>query len=494
MDSPASKREERLKQGNIVIRREEADELLLRTSANMKIEEIMKLIESNDPRVKRVDLWWRQADRKLLKPLISLIATTTAVRELDLSGNKLRKEGTKMLVKSLATNKSVTSLCLHNNEIGKEGAKSLAGLLKTNNTILSLMIGCNAIGREGVDSLLPVLANPAANLMSLSLASNDLKFKGAESVAKLIQQNRSLTYLDVSSNDLSNSGAKALFLALKSNEKLLFLNVSYNEKGLPIARVGLKAINELLVRNRSQLPPDAFQIKLSPLELASPVSLCSAPNLPTTGGGVGGGPPSPRARDAGPPSPRAGPPSSPRTMSSANWAPQPPTSPRSNSGVQRFPTLSNVLAVLKKDSSSTDLQSSAHMIPPVPQAPPQSSVTLPSKEEPISEASSAEKIEITMTPKTTPTTIAFSSSASGSSITSTSNRRKKEKEPRPPKIRWNEYTQIFGASKSITAPLNDTKRTASIRMADRLTGDQITQLAIANLTNEENENEDSNED
>jgi hypothetical protein len=326
--------------------------------------------------------------------------------------------------------------------------------------------------------LLPVLTNSTVNLTSLSLSSNELKAKGADTVAKIIQQNRSLTYLDVSGNDLTNAGAKTVFLALKTNEKLLFLNVSYNEKGLPIARVGLKAINELLLRNRSQLPPDAFQGKLTPLDLASPLSFCSAPNLPTSASG--GGPPSPRA-----------------TTTSANWAP-PPTSPRANSGQRSFPTLSNVLAVLKKDSSSTELQpspssprnmSSTNLLSYVP---PASSVSLPSKEEIVPEPSTSEKNEIITPPKPTPTTIAFSSSATGCSIgASTSTSRRKKESARIPKIRWNEFTQIFGAVK-LTVPLNDTKRTASIRMTDRLTADQITHLAeIANSNVEENEKEDS---
>ena len=123
-----------------------------------------------------------------------------------------------------------------------DGAVDIAEMLKINHTLKFLHIAGNSIGDDGISAVSDGLyAN--TTLIQLVACSCEFCVEGAESIAKMLWVNKTLTHLDISNNDIGDDGITAVTcsIQLQANTTLLELT----------AFKGLLSINEMLKNNKT---------------------------------------------------------------------------------------------------------------------------------------------------------------------------------------------------------------------------------------------------
>jgi Ran GTPase-activating protein (RanGAP) involved in mRNA processing and transport len=148
---------------------------------------------------------------------------------LDVTGNRACQTGTRALASWLLSNKSCNTLLLNSNEVDHVGAASLSTVLKYNHTLLHLQMGGNHIANAGAMALAEGLRAAASScLQTLKLDWNHISNQGAQALGDALMSNASLAELDLSGNQIGNDGSVALAKALPFNVKLTSLNLSRN--------------------------------------------------------------------------------------------------------------------------------------------------------------------------------------------------------------------------------------------------------------------------
>ena len=207
-----------------------------------------------------LNLFYSRIGHEGANSLAHALRGNTSLSFLDLSYNAIGSEGANSLAEALRVNTSLSSLKLYYNSIGIEGANLLAQALRVNTSLSSLNLSCNAIGDEGANSLAEAL-RVNTSISSLDLSDNAILAVGASSLAQALKVNTSLSSLDLHSgfiqpefenipaeafrgntivyflgvrvsNFIGAEGANSLAKALRVNTSLSFLNLSRNFIGV----------------------------------------------------------------------------------------------------------------------------------------------------------------------------------------------------------------------------------------------------------------------
>lgn len=127
---------------------------------------------------------------------------------IDLGFNHITDDGVQSLVQALlASNSSkstLTELRLSSNGITDEGIRYLTQLLEDpNNNVKHLWLSYNEITATGIQLLAAAITHNNAKLELLSLIENPFGDECADTLADMLQRNRSLKSLDISKTTLS---------------------------------------------------------------------------------------------------------------------------------------------------------------------------------------------------------------------------------------------------------------------------------------------------
>ncbi|XP_026936859.1 leucine-rich repeat-containing protein 45 isoform X4 [Sagmatias obliquidens] len=181
----------------------------------------------------RLDLATQSLTVDTCRALGKLLQKEALLTELVLSDCMLSEEGAVLLLQGLCVNTIVRFLDLKGNNLRASGAEALAKLLRQNKSIQSLTLEWNSLGtwEEAFAAFCGALAANGA-LRQLDLRNNQISHKGAEELALALKSNTSLQQLDFPPdlrwNHIGLLGGRALVNCLPSNRTLWKLELAGN--------------------------------------------------------------------------------------------------------------------------------------------------------------------------------------------------------------------------------------------------------------------------
>ncbi|XP_059936627.1 leucine-rich repeat-containing protein 45 isoform X3 [Mesoplodon densirostris] len=177
----------------------------------------------------RLDLATQSLTVDTCRALGKLLQKEALLTELILSDCMLSEEGAVLLLQGLCVNTIVRFLDLKGNNLRASGAEALAKLLRQNKSIQSLTLEWNSLGtwEEAFAAFCGALAANGA-LRQLDLRNNQITHKGAEELALALKSNTSLQQLDLRWNHIGLLGGRALVNCLPSNRTLWKLELAGN--------------------------------------------------------------------------------------------------------------------------------------------------------------------------------------------------------------------------------------------------------------------------
>ncbi|ELR49318.1 Leucine-rich repeat-containing protein 45 [Bos mutus] len=177
----------------------------------------------------RLDLATQSLTVDTCRALGKLLQKESLLTELILSDCMLSEEGATLLLQGLCVNTAVRFLDLKGNNLRAAGAEALAKLLRQNKSIQSLTLEWNNLGTwdEAFATFCGALAANGA-LRQLDLRNNQINHKGAEELALALKSNASLQQLDLRWNHIGLLGGRALVNCLPSNRTLWKLELAGN--------------------------------------------------------------------------------------------------------------------------------------------------------------------------------------------------------------------------------------------------------------------------
>ncbi|XP_022444993.1 leucine-rich repeat-containing protein 45 isoform X3 [Delphinapterus leucas] len=177
----------------------------------------------------RLDLATQSLTVDTCRALGKLLQKEALLTELVLSDCMLSEEGAVLLLQGLCVNTIVRFLDLKGNNLRASGAEALAKLLRQNKSIQSLTLEWNSLGtwEEAFAAFCGALAANGA-LRQLDLRNNQISHKGAEELALALKSNTSLQQLDLRWNHIGLLGGRALVNCLPSNRTLWKLELAGN--------------------------------------------------------------------------------------------------------------------------------------------------------------------------------------------------------------------------------------------------------------------------
>ena len=125
---------------------------------------------------------------------------------------------------------SLETLRLPNNEISPKAAESIAKLLFTNATITELDLRHNFLGPKGLANLIQPLLGANTTLRILCLKNNHLTYKASSSIASLIRHCSSLEELHLGNNDITHRGIGRCSLEIATHS-LKRIHLAHNHLG-----------------------------------------------------------------------------------------------------------------------------------------------------------------------------------------------------------------------------------------------------------------------
>jgi Ran GTPase-activating protein (RanGAP) involved in mRNA processing and transport len=184
-----------------------------------------------------------------LSPAFVALVPSIAWSDLEvmkLSGVKFTARDLGMLTYFLETNTAMRELCLAACGLDAPSVAVLAKVLAHSATISTVDLSWNSIGKQGGQALSQVLSRQCKALRTLILHGCNMGSAGAEFLAGMLRQNRTLTRLDLPYNGLGPTGAAALAEVLPLNRALCELDL----RGNGLGPAGGLAIAAGLLHNR----------------------------------------------------------------------------------------------------------------------------------------------------------------------------------------------------------------------------------------------------
>ena len=240
------------------------------------LEEVLKKIAADE--IQEVSLVGQQIGDTGAIALAKALANNKSVHALHLSNNNIGIEGITSLAKMLETNTNIRHLGLSSNPFGDEGVYKLTSAIQINNAVVSLNLSSCGITSRGLLAIADLLLNrhsihslsldyvaigmtTKANtaeynalralmeaiavdttLNSLNFAHCYLGSDGANLVASMLKNNRTLKYLDLRGSGIDASGMLVLADALKVNKVLTSISLLDNQIGVEGAKYFVEMI------------------------------------------------------------------------------------------------------------------------------------------------------------------------------------------------------------------------------------------------------------
>ncbi|CAF0750060.1 unnamed protein product [Rotaria sp. Silwood1] len=154
----------------------------------------------------------------------------TTLKSLDLRNNHLSDLGVQILALSII-HSNVETLNLESNDITSEGAQYLAQILRNSRTLTELYLSKNFLGDRGVKYLANALSEDTINIQEQS--NNSIS----------VANQTILQHLYLGQNDITDEGIKYLCDMLKTNQTLSWLWLTDNK----ISNQGVKFLSNILV-------------------------------------------------------------------------------------------------------------------------------------------------------------------------------------------------------------------------------------------------------
>ncbi|XP_029782960.1 leucine-rich repeat-containing protein 45 [Suricata suricatta] len=197
----------------------------------------------------RLDLATQSLTVDTCRALGELLRKETLLTELILSDCMLSEEGATLLLQGMCANTVVRFLDLKGNNLRGAGAEALARLLRQNKTIQSLTLEWNNLGtwEDAFATFCGALAGNGA-LRQLDLRNNQISHKGAEQLALALTRNACLQQLDLRWNDIGLLGGRALVSCLPRNRTLWRLELVGNNVPGDI----LRAVEQAMDHNQDR--------------------------------------------------------------------------------------------------------------------------------------------------------------------------------------------------------------------------------------------------
>ena len=248
-----------------------------------KFEKSLSRLLSNDPSLTFLDLEEHNVDFSRTIRLANALALNTTLAELNLQYNNIQYEGLSRLATALETNTTLTLLDLSNNHLGNAGASRIARSLTANHSLATLILSDNKIDQGAVERLATsletnttltelfldmsypsidallgrnrcacaakILLSNDLTLIELvpSLSEKSISAEGADTIARALAHNTTITNLDLGYNNVSDEGAQRLVTALETNTTLATLDLTSNN----ISNEGVKSLAMVLEMNSS---------------------------------------------------------------------------------------------------------------------------------------------------------------------------------------------------------------------------------------------------
>ena len=200
---------------------------------------VMALV--NLPYIEAVNLEDNRLDDVSLGPIVSTIASTPGIIEINLSNNELGPNTASALSNYLQSSDcSLERLILSAADVDDFECERFISAIANNKSVKQLVMSKNLIGASenlntvypdlttGSEAIANLLRSKSCMLESLSLDWNMIRLDGAIDLASSIADNKSLTHLDISYNALGFDGGVALGVALNDNNTLTYLNIGSN--------------------------------------------------------------------------------------------------------------------------------------------------------------------------------------------------------------------------------------------------------------------------
>ena len=180
------------------------------------------------PSLKVLNLSGNDITNKGMESMARIIKSSTNLTDLLFAGNPIGDDGIKLL--SLSNLKHLVQLNVSRTEMTKVGAYDLGGCFK-HNSLQSLEISNNDIEDSGLTG---ILDNLPSTLVCLNVSGCNLTCIGAVIIGKLLRKNQTLKYLGISKNSIGDDGMSAVLDSLHVNTTLIQLvaqNCEFYTKG-----------------------------------------------------------------------------------------------------------------------------------------------------------------------------------------------------------------------------------------------------------------------
>ena len=145
-----------------------------------------------------------------------------SLQSLEISDNNITDNGLMRILDNLPG--KLVRLIIKSCWLTYNGAVNVAKLLVINKTLKYLDISENNIGDDGISAISDSL-HVNTTLIQLVARGCQFQIKGAESIARMLQENKTLKYLDNSYNNIGDDGTKTITHSIQTNSTLIQLNI-----------------------------------------------------------------------------------------------------------------------------------------------------------------------------------------------------------------------------------------------------------------------------
>ena len=182
--------------------------------------------------------------------LCELLKSSHSLQHLHIYQNNLSSESVASIITGLSHNSSLTKLNISYSHFSMANVDSLASVLKDHSkcTLKELDLEKCHISSEGAVELVAALCKNTT-LEHLDLRQNPIgeHVEGVTAVAKMLVENKTLTWLDLEDCHISSKGAVELAAALCKNSTLKHVKLNFN----PIGVEGASSMSDMLQHNTS---------------------------------------------------------------------------------------------------------------------------------------------------------------------------------------------------------------------------------------------------
>ena len=201
--------------------------------------------------VKELSLYKTEIGEPDCEALCELLKSSHSLQHLHIYQNNLSSESVASIITGLSQNISLTDLDISNSHFSIANVNSLASVLKDHPkkcTLTVLYLRDCHINSEGAVELAAALCKNTT-LKHLDLSHNSIgeHVDGANAVAKVLVENKTLRELNLQECHISSEGAVKLAAALCKNSILKDLNLNRN----PISVKGASSMSDMLQHNTS---------------------------------------------------------------------------------------------------------------------------------------------------------------------------------------------------------------------------------------------------